>query len=225
MDERQPEPMGEFFDRRAEGYDEHMRRSVESFDAFYDAVADAVDATDAPVRILDLGVGTGLEVERILERAPNAQVTGVDLSTGMLTRLKRKLATRLSQIRLVHDSFLGFEFGDAVYDAVVSVMALHHWLPDVKRQLYRRIYVALRPGGRFVNGDYIVDADTLRRMKGTSFRIVAPSGHDGDTPHHIDIPLPFEVESALLRDVGFTEITVPFATTTACVLVATKPAA
>ena len=31
---QEPEPMNAFFDARAEGYDDHMRRSIASFDAF-----------------------------------------------------------------------------------------------------------------------------------------------------------------------------------------------
>lgn len=67
------EEMAAFFDRRAEGYDAHMREAVEDFDAFYNAVAAIVTPTGAPIRILDLGAGTGAELGGIFRRAPRAR--------------------------------------------------------------------------------------------------------------------------------------------------------
>jgi hypothetical protein len=61
-----PEKMGAFFDRRVEGYDAHMQRSVSSFEAFYAAVAQPIPRTQGALHILDIGCGTGLEEERLI---------------------------------------------------------------------------------------------------------------------------------------------------------------
>lgn len=42
--------------------------------------------------LLDLGCGTGLELDPIFKRFPDLSVTGVDLSADMLERLARKYA-------------------------------------------------------------------------------------------------------------------------------------
>jgi tRNA (cmo5U34)-methyltransferase len=82
------ERMADFFDARSEGYEEHMAQSVSSFDRFYAAIASPVPETDEELYILDLGCGTGVELEAILSRAPNAAITGIDVSAQMLHKLR-----------------------------------------------------------------------------------------------------------------------------------------
>jgi len=220
--------MAEFFDVRAEGYDEHMKRSVESFETFYAAVADGVGTTDQPMDVLDLGAGTGLQIEGILERSPKARITAIDLSEEMLSRLRAKYASRIdedgerSQIRLVLGSFLDLDLGRTAYDRAVSVMALHHWFPDVKGDLYRRIFSALRPGGLFVHGDYVVDAEESRRMEALYHEAMASSDANEETLHHLDIPLTLDKELELLDQAGFDEVRVQFQTESAVVYIARK---
>ncbi len=211
--------MADFFDTRADDYDEHMRANVESFDAFYAAVADGVPVTDEPIEILDLGVGTGLELPAVLEKVPNARITGIDVSSEMLARLRSRLADRLDRVRLLQASFLDVDFGRGVYDLVLSTMALHHWTPEVKATLYRRIFVALRPGRRFVNGDYVFSdgqRDPLPTFPGAS------AGESEDLVH-VDMPLPVDVETRLLGEAGFLSIRVPFRTARSAVFVADRP--
>ena len=58
------ERMDLFFEARLDGYDEHMRRDIESADEFYPFTAERLPA--APnCRILDLGCETGLELSLI----------------------------------------------------------------------------------------------------------------------------------------------------------------
>jgi tRNA (cmo5U34)-methyltransferase len=71
MDNRKtesPEMMADFFNTRAETYDAHQKDSIESFDQFYDSISSCVTSTKSEVRILDIGCGTGLELEGILKR-------------------------------------------------------------------------------------------------------------------------------------------------------------
>ena len=63
-----PEPMATFFNGRAAGYDDYMRDIVFSdttFAQFYQAVAAPIEKTDEALKILDLGCGTGLEIEAL----------------------------------------------------------------------------------------------------------------------------------------------------------------
>jgi len=217
---KRPERMADFFDARADGYDAHMRANVEAFDAFYAAVAHAVPATDEPIELLDLGVGTGLELPAVFERAPNARITGIDVSSEMLSRLRSRLADRPDRVRTLQASFLEAEFGEGAYDLVLSTMALHHWPPSVKTTLYRRIFGALRPGGRFVNGDYILadgTPDPLPTFPGAS-------AGEGTELLHVDMPLPIDVEARLLREAGFSSVRIPFRTARSAVFVAKRTA-
>ncbi len=82
------EEMGEFFNNRAESYEQHMERAVEKFDQYYSVLANPIEETDKAVEILDLGCGTGLELKGIFSRCPSAHITGIDLSKEMLQLLR-----------------------------------------------------------------------------------------------------------------------------------------
>ncbi|MGD9675213.1 MAG: class I SAM-dependent methyltransferase [Candidatus Bipolaricaulia bacterium] len=200
--------MTEFFDARATEYDDHMRDTVEEFDRFYAAIASALPASDAPLAILDLGIGTGLELPALLARLPNARVTGIDLSSRMLAELRHKHPERAEQVRILRGSFLDVDFGRGVYDAVLSAMALHHHPFDEKVALYRRVHSALRPGGPFINGDYIVSADEAARLMAEYKAAIRRLGGAPRSPIHLDIPFTVEDEVRALRTAGFLAIDV-----------------
>ena len=71
----------------------------------------------------DLGCGTGLELEEYYLRCPSAKVTGIDLSQGMLSALRKKFANQ--DITVVVGSYFDMPFGENVFDAAVSVESLH----------------------------------------------------------------------------------------------------
>ena len=83
------EKMSAFFEARLEGYDAHMLANIESATSFYPFTANMLPTAPGS-RILDLGCGTGLELEAYLPLCPTAQITGIDLSEKMLSALKSK---------------------------------------------------------------------------------------------------------------------------------------
>ena len=87
------EKMADFFENRLDGYDEHMMTNIEAADEFYPFTAKQLPTTEN-CHILDLGCGTGLELEEYYPLNPSAKITGVDLSQGMLSALKKKFADK-----------------------------------------------------------------------------------------------------------------------------------
>ena len=83
------EKMSDFFEARLDGYDEHMMTNIESASEFYPFTAGMLPSGENS-RILDLGCGTGLELEAYYALCPSARVTGIDLSQGMLSALLGK---------------------------------------------------------------------------------------------------------------------------------------
>lgn len=144
------------FDAAAAGYDGLRRQLIPCFDEFYGATVDALGfpAGSAP-RILDLGAGTGLLAERLLDRWPRARLVLVDLSADMLDRARARFAGREAQVEIRVADYLRDPLGGP-YHAVVSALSIHH-LPDAgKRAIFRRAFGALRPGGRFVDADNVL---------------------------------------------------------------------
>ena len=82
------EEMRAFFTRRVEGYDEHMLQNVAGCAEGYELLAQNLPENAEDV--LDLGCGTGLELDAMLAERPDLRVTGVDLTQAMLDELKKK---------------------------------------------------------------------------------------------------------------------------------------
>lgn len=97
------------------------------------ATAMRITPTDRSLRILDVGCGTGLEIEYILERAPNAQITALDLAPRMLAELERKYAAQMNQIETIEASCVDWPAGLEGFDYVISILCVHHFPPETKR--------------------------------------------------------------------------------------------
>lgn len=84
------EKMSDFFEARLDGYDEHMMTNIESANEFYPFTAKQLPTTEN-CHVLDLGCGTGLELQEYYLLNPSAMVTGIDLSQGMLSLCQRTM--------------------------------------------------------------------------------------------------------------------------------------
>ena len=217
-----PEEMKSFFDLRVNGYDEHMASKVEDYSNFYSKIAAPFEKTEEPIEVLDLGAGTGIELKFILDKAPNAKITAVDLSEVMLKKLVKKYETFSSQIKTIADSYLSLKLEPHSFDYVVSVMSLHHLMPAKKIALYKKLRKALVPTGTFVEGDYIVSLEEEKRLlKEFSLQKTNYSLLD-DGQYHVDIPFSEETQIRALKDAGFKEVNIIFRTSKSNVVVA-KP--
>lgn len=87
--------------------------------------------------ILDLGCGTGLELDRIFKRLPNVSVVGIDLTRAMLDRLKQKYPGK--NIKSICGNYFNIEFGESSFDTAVSFQTMHHYTHDEKVNIYRLI--------------------------------------------------------------------------------------
>ena len=84
------------------------------------AIIAALDATGEPHRALDVGTGTGAVARLLSERWPAAEVTGVDVSPGMIAEARRLGAER-------------YDVGDASAlpydDAAFDLVTLNNMIP------------------------------------------------------------------------------------------------
>lgn len=199
------EKMGAFFEARLDGYDEHMLTNIESAREFYPFTARCLP-TEPEARLLDLGCGTGLELEEYFRRNPTASVTGIDLSAGMLRALEAKFADR--DITLICGSYFDVPFGEG-FDAAVSVESLHHFTMEEKIPLYRKLRKSLKGGGCFILTDYFSLSDEEERMHRAELqRLKAEQGITDDAFYHYDTPLTVEHETEALLAAGFSTVEV-----------------
>ena len=198
------ERMDDFFAARVDGYDEHMRTTIEGASGFYAYTASLLPA-EKGARVLDLGCGTGLELEEYFRFNPRAEVTGIDLSEAMLKALKEKLPDRT--VHLVLGSYFDVPFGEGVYDAAVSVESLHHFPAEQKEALYRKLHAALSDSGRFVLTDYFAESEELEKEYFQNLTALKrEQGLPDDVFYHYDTPLTVEHEMDILRQAGFRDV-------------------
>ena len=195
------EKMDAFFEARLDGYEAHMLNNIDSAEAFYSFTANLLP--DAPdVRILDLGCGTGLELNWYFQSNPTAKVTGIDLSSGMLAVLREKYPDKV--LELICGSYFDVPLGEDTFDAAVSVESLHHFTEEEKLPLYAKLCNALKPGGYFVLTDYFALSDGEERMhRQKLIALKEAQGISDDAFYHYDTPLTVAHETAILRTAGF----------------------
>lgn len=198
------EKMGEFFDARLDIYDEHQLTAIESAREFYPFTARLLP-TQAHAHVLDLGCGTGLELEWYFRLNPTAHITGIDLAAGMLQALHEKFRER--DIELIHGSYFEVPLGRNRFDAAVSVESLHHFTQEQKTALYRRVRDALTPEGYFILTDYFARTDEEEsRLQGELDRLRRKQGIGDGEPYHFDCPLTVPHETKALLDGGFSSV-------------------
>lgn len=198
------EKMDVFFENRLAGYDEHMLTTIEGAREFYKFTAMQLPM-GADSKVLDLGCGTGLELEEYFSLNPSVHITGIDLSAAMLHALSKKFPNR--NLHLIHGSYFEVPFGNNKYTAAVSVESLHHFTEKQKRMLYQKLVQALAADGYFVLTDYFAETreleneyfDNLKRLK-QELNIV------DDAFYHYDTPLTVEHEMEILGSVGFSNV-------------------
>ena len=122
------------------------------------AVLDRLDAQPGE-RILDVGCGTGLLLERLRLEVPDVRLVGVDPVPEMLTIARRRLPMPATA-DLREAAAERLPFADRSFDAVVSASVFHYVRrPETALAEMRRV---LRPGGRLVLTDWSGDFLTCR---------------------------------------------------------------
>lgn len=190
------EEMSDFFTKRLDSYEEHMSVWEKSYALFAELLPFGCQ------KILDLGCGTGLELDKIWQKDPDIDVTGVDLCQSMLDSLLEKHFDK--HLTTVCQDYFQYDFGYGKWDAIISFESLHHFLPERKKDLYKKAYNGLKNGGIFILGDYIASCDEEEELlRNVYLKKRKESAIPEHCFVHFDIPLTLEHESKLLQDAGF----------------------
>lgn len=143
------------FNQSVSYYDAWMHKAIPCFDQIFGTAVELVPfADDAPITVLDLGAGTGIFAGFVLQRYPNARLELIDLAADMLAVAKIRFAASGNQVSYTVQNYRTLA-ATAQFDLVVSSMSIHHLSDADKRELFRRVHTALKPGGVFINVDQI----------------------------------------------------------------------
>ncbi len=133
-------------------YDERMAK-IRNLEEECEAILALLDVPPG-ARVLDLGCGTCEFAIRAARRC--CSVIAADISPVMLEYAAGKAqAHGVGEIEFVRAGLLSFEFADESLDAVVTQLALHHLSDFWKGMALRRIWRALKRGGRFYLRDVV----------------------------------------------------------------------
>ena len=103
-----------------------------------------LDSLSEGASVLDLGCGSGELLTRWL--AERFQVTGVDLSTGMVELAR----CNVPNAKFIRGDMAAVEFAPESFDGVCAFYSLTHLRPDQLPALLHRVAGWLRPSGLFV---------------------------------------------------------------------------
>ncbi len=198
------EKMGEFFDNRLKGYEDHQLNCIDSAKIFYPYTASLLPRT-AGCKVLDLGCGTGLELNEYFRVNPLARITGIDLAGGMLRALQAKFPHK--QLNLIKGSYFEIPFGENVYDAAVSIESLHHFTLEQKIPLYKKLHDSLKEDGYFILTDYMAENDAEEKANFLELaRLKKELGICDNEFYHFDTPLTRAHETEALLSGGFVKV-------------------
>lgn len=213
------EKMADFFAARVDGYDQHMLETVEGCAQGYPLMASLVPAHTK--RLLDLGCGTGLELDYLFPLMPDVAVTGVDLTQAMLDALRKKHPDK--NLTLICGDYFLADLGKGCFDCAISFETMHHFPRDRKTALYRRIFEALAPDGCYIECDYMVDTQEEEdHWFAENDRLRRESGVKDDTYCHYDTPHTIANVTAMLHEAGFSRVEQVFRLGGTAMLVARK---
>jgi SAM-dependent methyltransferase len=103
-------------------------------------------------RILDLGCGTGT----LLEHLPPVEYVGIDCSEAYICDAERRLGARGTFIAADVRNFPAI--GKQDFDLAIAIGLLHHLDDAEARTLVRNAIRHLKPGGRFVALDPLIES-------------------------------------------------------------------
>ena len=90
-------------------------------------------AGDRPIKVLDVGCGTGVFAARIREALPKARVWGIDLVSDMLTKGADRWRHHSAEVLPVQGDSERLPFAAGSFDVVTCANSFHHYPRQIAR--------------------------------------------------------------------------------------------
>lgn len=135
---------------------------------------------NADLKVLDIAAGHGIFGITVAQQYPNAHIYAVDWANVLTVATEN--ANRLGvtdRHHLIAGSAFDVDFG-ADYDAVLITNFLHHFDAETCTTLLKKVYAALKPGGKAFTLEFIPNDDRVSPPAEALFSLVmlaaTPSG-------------------------------------------------
>ncbi|WP_207533028.1 class I SAM-dependent methyltransferase [Desertivirga arenae] len=122
-------------------------------------ITDAAGSVNAAAEnLLDIGCGAGNYTLKMLTKVNNLSCTLIDLSIPMLERAKQRVEQQTeAEVHTIQGDIRDVELKSSYFDIVLAGAVLHHLRNEEEwEKVFRKIYVALKPGGSFWISDLVV---------------------------------------------------------------------
>ena len=143
------------FNQYASNYDDSRKQLIPCFSDFYGTITKIIPFRSlANISVCDLGAGTGLLTEIIIQAFPNSQITAIDISNEMISIAKNRLSKFSTITYQVADYSQDFPSNN--FDLIVSSLSIHHLADEYKIKLFQQIKNSLNSNGIFINADQVL---------------------------------------------------------------------
>ena len=150
----------QMYDVTGQGYEDnrygmaHMRAYRDTRNEALLALITSAFGSDVPLRILEVGCGTGLTLDHISRLPVGHSLFGVDFSRTMLHQAREK-ATRLdTPPTLLLGDASRLSFSDDAFDVVYSTRFIHQFSHKAKRIIHNEFLRVTRRGGIVISEFY-----------------------------------------------------------------------
>jgi len=134
------------------------------------AIADQVAGT-GPIRVLDIAAGHGAFGIAVAQKNPQAEITAVDWAAVLeVAKENAARAGVAKRWRALPGSAFDVDFGSG-YDLVLITNFLHHFDQSTNDGFLRKVYAALKPGGKAVTLEFCPNEDRVTPLSPARFAI------------------------------------------------------
>ena len=136
-------------------YDDWMKKALPNYEDIFQTAKEIIPfPTEQSIEVLDLGAGTGLFSQHVLDRYPRANFLLYDVADKMLGVAQKRFRDHGPQFHYFVGDYRELETRQN-FDLVISSLSIHHLSDEEKRGLFRQIHGVLRSPGVFINVDQV----------------------------------------------------------------------
>lgn len=202
------------FNQKAKEYDSERRALIPCFDDFYGVTIDCIDFKGDNPKVLDLGAGTGILSQFLLEKYPNAEIVLIDLAEEMLKEAEKRFEGN-DNISFICDDYIIHEF-NTKFDIIISSLSIHHLTGTEKKVLIEKYHDLLNDGGNFVNADQVLNPNKCvedyfkSKLDEHTGEISEKAYGEAKIRRTYDKPSSVDFQLECLKNAGFDHVGIPY---------------